>query len=196
MTRMARTEYVILLVAFLCLILGITLDPLRQSWAHARLSARLQHPLDASVSVSSVPTIQGSGNIACGKDVRLADDLYFDTQQVGDIAISDHVVLSRGVRIVSASQVSIGEGSMIGEHVQVSTQTPSSTAKTSPSDFASTAISIGRNVWIGRDTVILPGVSIGDYAIISPHTIVAQDVPPGAVVGGASARLLYLKSRF
>jgi acetyltransferase-like isoleucine patch superfamily enzyme len=191
---MNRKESVILASAFFGLILGIALDPLRQTWAHVRLAARLQHPLDASVSISGVPVIQGVGNIVCGKDVRLADELYLDTQQAGDISIGNHVVLSRGVRIVSASQVSIREGAMIGEYVQLSTLVPANELETVHSTVDATAITIGRNVWIGRNTVVLSGVSIGDDAIISPYTIVAHDVPPGAVVGGAPARLLHLKS--
>jgi acetyltransferase-like isoleucine patch superfamily enzyme len=193
---MNRKESFILVFAFCGLVLGITLDPIRQAWAHKQLAVRLHSPLDASVIVVSVPEIHGAGNIFCGKHVRLADALYFDTQQTGDITINDYVVLSRGVRIVSTSHVLIGEGAMLGEGVQVSTLAPTTAANTRPASLGTTAISIGRNVWLGREVVVLPGVSIGDNAIISPHTVIAQDVPAGAVVGGAPARLLHIKNSF
>jgi acetyltransferase-like isoleucine patch superfamily enzyme len=187
-----------LLLAFACfgLLLGLALDPIRQAWTHMRLAARLHAPIDASVFVSSVPEIQGTGSIVCGKGVRLADELYFDTQQTGHIAIDDYVVLSRGVRIIAASHVSIGEGTVLSERVQVSTLVPIAATDTWQLQMGTTAISIGRDVWIGRDVIVMAGVSIGDNAIISPHTIVAQDVPPGAVVGGAPARLLSIKNPF
>ena len=48
---------------------------------------------------------------------------------------------------------------------------------------------IGNDVWIGRDAVIMPGVSIGDGAIIGSHAVVARDVPPYAVVVGNPGRV-------
>lgn len=46
---------------------------------------------------------------------------------------------------------------------------------------------IGHDVWIGRDAVVLPGVTIGNGAIIAAHAVVAADVPPYAVVAGNPA---------
>src|SRR5699024_11430463 len=43
---------------------------------------------------------------------------------------------------------------------------------------------IGSNVMIGANTTILPGVTIGDGAIVSAATLVHQDVPPHTFVGG------------
>ncbi|HLQ95545.1 MAG TPA: acyltransferase [Pseudogracilibacillus sp.] len=43
---------------------------------------------------------------------------------------------------------------------------------------------IGDNVLIGANVTILPGVSIGDEAVVSAQTLVNKDVPPGAFVGG------------
>jgi virginiamycin A acetyltransferase len=48
---------------------------------------------------------------------------------------------------------------------------------------------IGNDVWIGRDAVILPGITIGDGAIIGAHAVVSRDVPPYAVVVGNPARI-------
>lgn len=46
---------------------------------------------------------------------------------------------------------------------------------------------------IGANTTILPGVEIGDGAVISAGTLVHKDVPPGAFVGGNPMRLIYTK---
>lgn len=45
-------------------------------------------------------------------------------------------------------------------------------------------------MWIGRESVILPGVTIGDGAIIAAYSVVSRDVPPYTVYGGDPARLL------
>jgi virginiamycin A acetyltransferase len=49
---------------------------------------------------------------------------------------------------------------------------------------------IGNDVWIGRDAVIMPGVTIGDGAIIAANAVVVSDVPPYTTVGGNPAKPL------
>ncbi|OSX99305.1 hypothetical protein BTJ45_03982 [Bacillus mycoides] len=52
---------------------------------------------------------------------------------------------------------------------------------------------IGNEVMIGANTTILPGVTIGDGAIVSAGTLVHKDVPGGAFVGGNPMRIIYTK---
>jgi len=53
---------------------------------------------------------------------------------------------------------------------------------------------IGNDVWIGRDSVIMPGVKIGDRAIIAAYSVVVKDIEPYTVAGGNPARPI--KKRF
>lgn len=53
---------------------------------------------------------------------------------------------------------------------------------------------IGNDVWIGYEAVIMPGVKIGDGAVVASKSVVVGDVPPYAVVGGNPAQVL--KKRF
>lgn len=55
-------------------------------------------------------------------------------------------------------------------------------------------IIVGNDVWIGRESVIMPGVKIGDGAIIAAYSVVAKDIPTYTVYGGNPAR--FLKDRF
>ena len=52
---------------------------------------------------------------------------------------------------------------------------------------------IGNDVWIGREAVIMPGVSVGDGAIVGTRAQVARDVPPYAVVVGNPARVVRMR---
>jgi maltose O-acetyltransferase len=49
-------------------------------------------------------------------------------------------------------------------------------------------VSIGQNVWIGGAAIILPGLTIGDDAVVGAGAVVTRDVPQGATVLGNPAR--------
>ena len=53
---------------------------------------------------------------------------------------------------------------------------------------------IGNDVWLGCDAVIMPGVHIGDGAVIAAESVIVSDVPPSSVYGGNPAKLI--KKRF
>ena len=50
-------------------------------------------------------------------------------------------------------------------------------------------VHIGNNVWIGPGAIIMPGVSIGDDAVVEAGSIVSQDVKSGSIVAGNPARV-------
>ena len=52
---------------------------------------------------------------------------------------------------------------------------------------------VGNDVWIGRNSVILPGIHIGDGAIIAAHSVVTKDVPSYAMVGGNPAKMIKMR---
>lgn len=52
---------------------------------------------------------------------------------------------------------------------------------------------IGNEVMIGANTTVLPGITIGDGAIVSAGSLVHKDVPPGTLVGGNPMQVIYTK---
>jgi acetyltransferase-like isoleucine patch superfamily enzyme len=50
-------------------------------------------------------------------------------------------------------------------------------------------ITIGRNVWIGSNATVLPGVTIGDNAVVAAASVVTKDIPDNAIVVGSPARV-------
>ena len=52
---------------------------------------------------------------------------------------------------------------------------------------------VGNDVWIGREATILPGVTIGDGAVIGAHSVVTKDVRPYEIVAGNPARHIRLR---
>jgi acetyltransferase-like isoleucine patch superfamily enzyme len=57
-------------------------------------------------------------------------------------------------------------------------------------DVPARPIHVGRDVWIGFESVVLPGVTIGDGAIVGARSVVTEDVEPFTVVAGNPARFV------
>ncbi|MGZ0655528.1 xenobiotic acyltransferase family protein [Coraliomargarita sp. W4R72] len=51
-------------------------------------------------------------------------------------------------------------------------------------------VRVGNDVWIGADSLLMDGITIGDGAIIAARSVVTQDVPPYAIVGGTPAKMI------
>lgn len=90
----------------------------------------------------------------------------------------------------STGRITFGEKCLLGPNV---TMTASNYA-TVPGEFIMDQpkiekdITLGRDVWLGANTVVLAGVSIGDGAIVAAGAVVTKDVPAAAIVGGVPAR--------
>ena len=85
----------------------------------------------------------------------------------------------------------IGDNCMLAPKVQLYTATHpvESSARNSGLELGS-PITIGDNVWIGGNSVILPGITIGDGAVIAAGSIVTKDVPPNTIYGGNPAKFI------
>ena len=51
-------------------------------------------------------------------------------------------------------------------------------------------VTIGRDVWVGAGTIVVPGVSIGDGCVIAAGSVVTRDVPPYSLAGGVPAKVI------
>jgi maltose O-acetyltransferase len=97
--------------------------------------------------------------------------------------------------ILDIVEVTIGDRTQIGPGVQI-------LAADHPRDPAARAsglefgrpVHIGRNVWIGAGAIILPGVSIGDDALIGAGSVVTRDLPARATAYGNPARVRALSA--
>jgi maltose O-acetyltransferase len=107
-----------------------------------------------------------------------------------NISLGDGVFLNFNCVILDVVEVSIGDGTQIGPGVQI-------LAADHPRDAAGRAsglefgrpVRIGRNVWIGGGAILLPGVTIGDDAVIGAGSVVTRNVPAGARAFGNPARV-------
>lgn len=106
-----------------------------------------------------------------------------------NLRIGRNVFINSGCRFQDQGGVSIGDDALIGHNLVVATLNhpvdPSRRA-----DLIPAPVTIGRNVWIGANVTILPGVTIGDDAVVAATSLVTRDVPAGALVMESPARVV------
>ncbi|MNJ61182.1 Maltose O-acetyltransferase [compost metagenome] len=92
--------------------------------------------------------------------------------------------------VLDVCPISIGDDCQIGPAVQIYAADHPLDPKVRRSGLESgRAVKIGNNVWIGGGAIILPGVTVGDHAVIGAGSVVTRDVPARATVVGNPARL-------
>jgi len=107
-----------------------------------------------------------------------------------NIELGEGVFLNFNCVILDVVAVSIGDKTQIGPGVQILTADhPRDSAQREAGLEFGRPVHIGRNVWIGGGAIILPGVTIGDDALIGAGSVVTRDVPSGCTAFGNPARI-------
>lgn len=105
-----------------------------------------------------------------------------------NLELGDNVALSQHANIYAVDKISIGNNSVISREAFLCT---ASHDISSPIMELTTApITIGANCWVCARAMILPGVTIGDGAVVAAGAVVTKDVEPWTVVGGNPARFI------
>ncbi|MDD5475613.1 MAG: acyltransferase [Syntrophales bacterium] len=108
----------------------------------------------------------------------------------GGILIGRHALISPGVRISSASEVTIGDSCMFASSVYVTDSDWHGIYDRTSALGHSEPVRIGNNVWVGDSAIICKGVTIGDNSVVGAGSVVAGDVPSNVVVAGNPARIV------
>lgn len=129
---------------------------------------------------------------------------------LGDVRIGDYSEISSFNLIYGSASLKIGNWCYIGpqtllnvdEDVEIGDESalgPRSMVFTHASFFPYTegywvkraAVHLGRRVWCAAGVFIHPGVEIGDHTFVNSRAVVTQSIPPGSVVEGNPARIIY-----
>jgi acetyltransferase-like isoleucine patch superfamily enzyme len=109
----------------------------------------------------------------CGKNLKIGKNVFFNA----------------GCKIQDQGGITIEDGTLIGHSTVLATLNHSMSPE-HRGNLLPSPIHIGKNVWIGANATICPGVSIGDGAVIAAGTVVNRDVDANTVVGGVPARVI------
>lgn len=132
-----------------------------------RLSVIIGKPIDDSTTIFPPFFINFGRSTTLGKNVFINHACSF--LDIGGIVIEDDVLIGPRVNITSENH------------------------PLDPSDrkaLIPKSVHIKRNAWIGAGATILPGVTVGENAVVAAGAVVSRDVPPNTVVAGIPARII------
>src|SRR5262245_14380109 len=143
--------------------------------------------------------------VKIGRATSIYLGVMFDLGPRGEVKLCDLCLLN-GSRIICDAEITICDYCLISWNVVLMDwyrvpmdalkrreelkSVPLRGPRRSSSEFPARPIRIERNVWIGFDCCILPGVTIGEGSIVGARSVVAEDVPPFTVVAGNPARAI------
>ena len=117
----------------------------------------------------------------------------------GKITLGDHVHVGPGALFDAAGTIEIGEGCILAPGVKIFSRSHNFDQHVQALPFDNVVlvapVRIGRYVWVGTDAIILPGVTIGDGAVIGAGAVVAKDVPSCGIAVGNPARVVRFRDR-
>lgn len=106
----------------------------------------------------------------------------------GEIILGNNISFNNNCEVYCSESIVIGDDTIISNncvirdsdlHKMISSEKPNNKS-----------IKIGKHVWVGTNSIILKGVTIGDGAVVAAGSVVVNDVPPGSLVAGNPAKVI------
>ena len=133
-------------------------------------------------------------NITIGDYVTFGYNCTLEVTPKGKLVIEDHVNITQNVLLSSNEKIEIGAYTLIGENVSIrdSEHGIEKGSKIQIQASISKAVTIGKDVWIGANTILLKGSYIANHAVIGANSLVNEKskTQKGKVYVGSPIRLI------
>ena len=123
-----------------------------------------------------------------GSNPFVGDNFHCDFGQ--HIHVGDNFHADYNCTMLDLAEIRIGNNCLIGPDVGIYTAGHRLEPEGRTLDVYGMPITIGNDVWIGGHSTILPGVTIGDGAVVAAGAVVTKDVEPNTIVGGVPAKVI------
>jgi acetyltransferase-like isoleucine patch superfamily enzyme len=142
--------------------------------------------------------IKGKGKLIIGDNTNLGSyhgPVHFNFYDDNAVITIGKDSRLNGVTMECASSITIGENFLCGNCIVMDTDfhTFDDPNHILYGAKVSKPITIGRDVWLGAQSVVLKGRNIGDGAVVAMRAMVTKDVPTNTIVGGNPAKVIRSK---
>jgi acetyltransferase-like isoleucine patch superfamily enzyme len=134
-------------------------------------------------------------NLRLGRATVIERDvtLWLGTDKRSSIELGERVYVGRNCYLGALEPLRIGDDSLIGAYSYIITANHAISNIAIPvhqQGYTTQPVTMGRDVWIGAHVVILPGVNIGDKAVVGAGAVVTKSIPPGEIWAGIPAKCI------
>ena len=154
--------------------------------SHLGSGYHLMKPWNISVHGSNV-RIGENIHVVANRDRKVAFSTWTFEQHQGNIDIGDHCLVCPGVRIDSASQITIEDNCMLAAGCYLTDADWHDIYDRTKAVGTSRPIHLENNVWIGDSAIVCKGVRIGANSVIGAGSVVAGDIPENSIAAGNPA---------
>src|SRR5215211_1474699 len=123
-----------------------------------------------------------------GETVWMQPPFYCDYGS--NIELGERVFFNFNCVVLDVCRVRIGDFSLFGPAVQISTPMHPLNAERRRREEFGRPVDIGSDVWVGGGAIILPGVRIGSRSVVGAGSVVTRDVPEGVLAAGNPCRVI------
>ncbi len=126
------------------------------------------------------------------KDLGIDAEAPINIQSINKLRIAPPVYIGPNANLYLRAELHIGSGTIIGPNLTVHTANHQYEGNAVPYDevYIGQNVVIEKNVWIGGNVTLLPGIRIGEGAIIGACSVITRDIPKFAIVAGNPAKII------
>jgi acetyltransferase-like isoleucine patch superfamily enzyme len=130
-------------------------------------------------------------NVTIGSGCFVQEYVYMRAGSQGYIRIGNDCAMNSFAKLFGHGGIEIGDQTQLGPACLITTTEHDYQRKDLRTKFRK--VTIGKGVWIGANSLILPGVTIGDDCVIGAGSVVTRDIPSGSIAVGSPARVIKSK---
>jgi maltose O-acetyltransferase len=131
---------------------------------------------------------------SCGENVVIHPNVEIRSPE--NISIGNNTNINHNSELYGGGEIVIGSGTMLSYYVTILSDSRSFKGSKSLKDISRLKererkkTIIGDDVWIGAHAIVLPGVHVGDHAIVASGSVVTKSVEPWSIVAGNPAKVI------
>lgn len=139
------------------------------------------------IGIGFVAQISETAKLQFGKNLDFRNYISIWVGKNAELKMGDNVFMNNFCSVNCLKSIEIGENTIFGEGVKVYDHNHAYShgngeLKVNRKEFTYGPVKIGKNCWLGSNTVVLKGVSIGDNSIIGAGCVIHKDVPANSVI--------------